>query len=278
MTVNDEWMGRSAKRATRPKVAALLGEERDNLRLATRYAASFCGGDHLAEQDMPTRAIIFDIDGTLVDSNDAHAKAWLETLEEDGLAVSFDAVRRAIGMGSDKLLPAVVKIDAESDRGKRLAARSGALFKQKFLPSVRPFPQTRELFEKLTSMGLRVGIATSARGDELERLLEVARVRDLVDEHTTSDDVDASKPEPDVVQVALNKLRCRPEQAIMVGDTPYDIQAAAAAGVASIGFRCGGWRDGDLRGASAIYDGAAEMLERFNPAEFDRARQATPTR
>jgi HAD superfamily hydrolase (TIGR01549 family) len=227
---------------------------------------------------MPIRAVIFDIDGTLVDSNDAHAMSWQETLEEDGVTVPFEAVRRCIGMGSDKLLPTLADIEAESARGKELSDRRAALFKKKYFPSLRPFPRTRELFERLTSRGLRVGVATSARGDELYSLLDLARVRDLVDESTTSDDVESSKPEPDLVHAALKKLGCRPAQAIMIGDTPYDIQAAAAAGVRAIAFRCGGWGDRDLRGASAIYDGPAAMLTGFDLAELERAPATVPGR
>lgn len=218
---------------------------------------------------MAVSALIFDVDGTLIDSNDAHAASWVETLGEDGVVVAYEAVRRRIGMGSDKLLPEVAGIDADSDRGKKLTERRAALFREKFFPKLRAFPQTRELFQHLVAQGLRLGIATSARGDELERLLDIARVRDLIAEHATSDDVERSKPDPDIIEAALAQLGCSPNEALMVGDTPYDIAAATRAGVRTIAFRCGGWQDGDLRGAVAIFDGPAAMLRGFDRAAIE---------
>lgn len=218
---------------------------------------------------MALSAMIFDVDGTLIDSNDAHAASWVETLAEDGVVVAFEAVRRRIGMGSDKLLPEVAEIDADSARGKKLTERRAELFREKFFPKLRAFPQTRELFEHLIAQGLRVGIATSARGDELDRLLDIARVRDLIAEHATSDDVERSKPDPDIILAALDQLGCSPNEALMVGDTPYDIAAATRGGVRTIAFRCGGWHDEDLRGAVAIFDGPAAMLAGFNRAAME---------
>jgi len=205
-------------------------------------------------------ALIFDVDGTLVDSNDAHAWAWIDALREAGIAAEFAPVRRLIGMGGDKLLPRVSGLSAESDEGKRIVERRSEIFRAKYLRAVRSFPGSRELFQAAAADGLSLAIASSAREDELAPLLEIAEVADLVAHKTSSSDVDASKPDPDVVHAALGRLGIAPAAAALVGDTPYDREAAGRGGTGFIGLRCGGWRDDDLAGALAIFDDPAEML------------------
>jgi HAD superfamily hydrolase (TIGR01509 family) len=209
---------------------------------------------------MSASAVIFDVDGTLVDSNDAHACAWTETLREFGIVRDVAEVRRLIGMGSDRLLPKLTGISADSEQGQRIIEARGRHFRDAYLPHLRPFPGTRPLLERLAKEGLRLGVASSAKKDELSRLLEIADVHDLVEWRTTSDDVESSKPDPDIVQTTLRRMAVPPDAARMVGDTPYDIEAARRAGVKSIAFRCGGWSDDDLAGAIVIYDGPAAML------------------
>jgi phosphoglycolate phosphatase-like HAD superfamily hydrolase len=206
------------------------------------------------------KALIFDVDGTLVDSNDAHAWSWIDALHEAGIAGEFAAVRRLIGMGGDKLLPRVSGLSAESAEGKRIVERRSRIFRANYLRSVRPFPGSRELFQAVTADGIAVAIASSAREDELAPLLEIADVADLVAHKTSSSDVEASKPDPDVVHAALGRLRLEPAAAALVGDTPYDREAARHGGTGFIGFRCGGWGDDDLAGGLAIFDGPAAML------------------
>jgi HAD superfamily hydrolase (TIGR01509 family) len=217
------------------------------------------------------QAVIFDVDGTLVDSNDAHAAAWRDVLRDFGLERPFDDIRRLIGMGGDKLLPALTGISAESDLGKRITERRGARFRDAYIAGLRPFPGVRALLERIASDGFRLGIASSAKQDELGRLLRVAGVEDLIERQTSSDDVDASKPDPDAVHAALIKLRLPPAAAVMVGDTPYDVEAAARARVPTIALRCGGWADADLAGARAIYDDPADLLARYSRDLFARA-------
>lgn len=217
---------------------------------------------------MGARAVIFDVDGTLVDSNDAHAAAWRDVLEEFGIERDFAAVRRLIGMGGDKLLPTLTGISSESELGKRIVERRGRRFRDEYLRVVRPFPGVRALLDRIAGDGFRLGVASSAKEDELNALLDVAGVTDLVHRQTSSDDVDSSKPDPDAINAALAKLHVEPGAATMVGDTPYDVEAAARAGVPVIALRCGGWPDGDLAGARAIFDDASHLLAGYAPEIF----------
>ena len=153
--------------------------------------------------------MIFDVDGTLVDSNDAHAAAWRDALREFDVERSFGEVRRLIGMGGDKLLPALTGISAESELGQRIVERRGRLFRDAYLEGLRPFAGVRELLGRIRGDGFRLGVASSAKQDELDRLRRIAGVNDLIDRQTSSDDVDASKPDPDALHAALAKLACQ---------------------------------------------------------------------
>jgi HAD superfamily hydrolase (TIGR01509 family) len=209
---------------------------------------------------MSLRGVIFDVDGTLVDSNDLHARAWVEALGEAGHPVPFERVRRLIGMGGDKLLPAVTGVAAESEEGKAIADLRGAIFRERYLPNVRAFEGARDLVRTLKERGLHLAVASSAAEEELAPLLRAAGADDLIEKKTSGDDVERSKPDPDVVTAALRKLGCAPHEAVMIGDTPYDIEAARAAGVPCIAFRSGGWGDAALAGAVAIHDGPLALL------------------
>jgi HAD superfamily hydrolase (TIGR01509 family) len=223
---------------------------------------------------MPFRAVLFDIDGTLVDSNDAHAHAWVEAFAEQGITVDFAKVRRSIGMGGDKLMLAVAGISEDSPEGKRISTRRSEIFKTKYLPSLKPFPGARELVAALKSRGFTVVAASSAKKDELRALLAVVGAETLLDAATSSDDAEESKPDPDIIHAALEQARCEAAEAVMIGDTPYDVEAATRAGVRVIAFRCGGWRDEDLRGAIAIYDGPADLLARLDESPLSPLQPA----
>jgi phosphoglycolate phosphatase-like HAD superfamily hydrolase len=215
--------------------------------------------------------VLFDVDGTLVDSNDAHAHAWVEALAEAGVAVSFSRVRAAIGMGGEKLLPEVAGISADSTQGERISTRRGEIFKNKYLATVKPFPDAGALVAEIVRRGFKAVAASSAKESELRALLKIAGAEALLDAATSSDDAERSKPDPDIIHVALRKVGMPPEQAVMIGDTPYDLKAASDAHVDSIAFRCGGWTDVELRGAVAIYDGPAHLLARLDETPMARA-------
>ena len=207
------------------------------------------------------RGVIFDVDGTLIDSNDAHARAWVETLEEFDITVAYDDVRRLIGMGGDKLLPELCNIDKDSDLGKQISDRRAELFKRRYLGTVTALPGSHDLLVRLRDTGLRLAVASSAKKEELAPFLKIAGAEGLFEEKTSSDDAASSKPDPDIVAAALDRLGLDPEEVVMIGDTPYDVEAANRARIDVIAFRSGGWGDEDLAAAVAVYDGPADLLE-----------------
>jgi len=219
------------------------------------------------------QGVIFDIDGTLVDSNDAHAQSWVETFVEAGYAVPFDVVRPLIGMGADKLLPKTAGVRHDSEQGKKLLARRSRIFQEKYLPRLKPFPGSRELVLRVRAAGLKPIVATSAKDKELKGLLEAAAVNDLMEERATSSDAKRSKPDPDIVQAAIDESGIAKQNLIMIGDTPYDVEAATRAGVKCIAFRSGGWKDDSLEGAIAIYDGPADLLAHYDASPLGRKSQ-----
>ena len=209
------------------------------------------------------RAVLLDMDGTLLDSNAAHVEAWVEVLREFGHEVTGKDIWPCIGMGGDNLLPAVVKISKDSPEGKKIAERRGEIFKSRYLPHLKPFPQVRPLLERMKRDGLRLAVATSSPEDEVSKAIGIVGIEDLLEDTTSASDAGRSKPDPDVVHAALDRLKLPAGEVVMLGDTPYDIQAAGKAGVSVIAFRSGGFRDEDLEGAIAIYDGAADLLARY---------------
>jgi len=219
----------------------------------------------------PVRAVLLDVDGTLVDSNDAHARAWGRAFAENGIMVDAAAVRQAIGMGGDKLLPSVSGIAEDSPQGRRIAERRREIFLNEFLPQIQPFREAGQLLAALKNRGLTLVAASSASRDELDRLLDRAGVKGLLDSQTSGDDASRSKPSPDIVHEALGRARAHPAEAIMIGDTPYDVQAGLRAGVRTIAFRSGGWPDADLHGAIAIYDGPWDLLEHLETSPLAAA-------
>jgi phosphoglycolate phosphatase-like HAD superfamily hydrolase len=227
----------------------------------------------MSESDRRPRGALLDIDGTLLDSNDAHAASWADVFAEFDYAIPFERVRPLVGMGSDKLVPELTGLDHESSQGNRLVERKKAVFEEEYLPHLRPTRGARKLLERMIDDGLTLVIATSAGPDEMRALLERAGVADLVHDATSSGDVEDSKPDPDVVGAALRKGRLRAGEAVMIGDTPYDIQAATKLDVPTIALRCGGWwTDDALRGATAIYDDPADLLAHYDDSPLGGSR------
>jgi HAD superfamily hydrolase (TIGR01509 family) len=212
----------------------------------------------------PVSAVLLDVDGTLVDSNDAHAEAWVKAFAEAGLDIAFTAVRPLIGMGGDKLMPSVSGLSEDSPQGERIATRRGEIFSREYLPTLRPFRDADRLVAALKARDLTAVVASSAQKDELQQLLAIAGVDALVDGAASSGDAEDSKPDPDILVSALRKAKASPHEAIMIGDTPYDVEAAERAGIRTIAFRCGGWDDHALRGAIAIYDGPWDLLVKLD--------------
>lgn len=212
----------------------------------------------------PFRGIILDVDGTLLDSNDAHARAWSDVFGAWGFDVPFERVRPLIGMGGDQILPRLLHLSPDQEPGSRISQERKELFKQHYLPRLRPTSGARALVEELRRRRLALIIGTSASADELEALLVQANVAGLVTDSTVADDVDSSKPAPDVVEEALARLGLPPDKVLMIGDTRYDIESAAQAGVRTVALRCGGAPDVELEGAWAILDDPADLLARLD--------------
>jgi HAD superfamily hydrolase (TIGR01509 family) len=209
------------------------------------------------------KAVLLDIDGTLIDSNDAHTQAWVQTLQRHGHSVSYTLMRSLIGKGSDKVFAQVLGIESDSALAKQITKDRTQLFLSSFIPNLDPTPGARMLVQRMRSEGLRLIIASSS-GEELPALLAQAGLQDLLDTAVSSDEVKESKPDGDIIEVALRKAGVQPAEAMMVGDTPYDIAAAKAAGVNCIALRCGGyWDDAALSEAAAIFDDPATLLRHW---------------
>ena len=217
-------------------------------------------------------AVLLDVDGTLIDSNDAHARAWVAALAAHGYVVPFSEIRPLIGKGGDKILPELTGLDPESGEAKRISDTRGRIFLEQELHSLEPTAGARALLERLRELGLELIVATSAKAEEVDAILDQAGVSDLIQAASSSDDADRSKPDPDIVRAALQKARRQAAHSVMIGDTPYDVEAAARARVPAIGLRSGGWTDDGLRGAIAIYDHPADLLAHLDESPLGVAR------
>jgi HAD superfamily hydrolase (TIGR01509 family) len=223
----------------------------------------------------PIRAVIFDVDGTLVDSNDQHARAWVEALAEYGYKVTFEQVRPLIGMGGDKVLPILTGLSADEPKSKKIAERRDAIFADKYLPQVRALPGARDLLLRLKGEGLKLAVASSSAKDLLKRLLNIVGAPDVFEKTASGDDAEDSKPDPDIVHAALKSLEAAPDTVAMIGDTPYDVEAARRAKVQPIAFRSGGWKDEDLKDAIEIHDGPQDLLQGLDDSAIGPAASRT---
>jgi membrane protein len=229
------------------------------------YPARGCDGE-------APRAALFDVDGTLVDTNDLHASAWREAFLKFGLDRPLDEIRWQIGKGGDNLIPALFP-DLPEERREELEEFRGELFKRDYLPRATPFPGVRELFERLAADDVRIVLASSSHSEEVDYHLSLIAAADLVAATTSKDDVENSKPCPDIFAAALAKVApLGAESVAVVGDTPWDAKAAAKLGLRTIGFRSGGFPDEALTqaGACELYDGAADLLARYGSSVFGR--------
>jgi HAD superfamily hydrolase (TIGR01509 family) len=220
------------------------------------------------EMTAKAKAVLLDIDGTLIDSNDAHAHAWVEVGREFGREIAYDHVRRLIGMGGDKVLPQVAGLEEDTDEGQWIKERRGEIFREQYLPTLKAFPHARELLERLRADGYALVVATSASKEDMDALLKQAGIQDLIVEKASSSDAEESKPDPDIVQAALKSADAKPGEALMLGDTPYDVEASGRAGVCCVALRCGGWGDAELGDAVAVFDDPADLLARYNESPF----------
>src|SRR6185312_512362 len=189
-----------------------------------------------------------------------------------GHDVSFEQARSQIGKGGDKLIPEFLSADAQRDHGKELEEWRGNRFKTEYLPLVRPFSAVPDLLRRVRNAGLRIAIGSSAKKDELDKYLDIARIAGLVDMTTSSEDAEQSKPAPDIFEIVLKKLGIEGGDAVAIGDTPYDATAAGKAKIATIGVLCGGFTEASLRqtGCVEVYPGPAALLARFEDSLLAR--------
>lgn len=206
-------------------------------------------------------AVLFDVDGTLVDSNYPHTLCWWEAFIQAGHVVPMARIHRAIGMGSDQILDALLPADRDRDGDDAIRAAHGALYAT-YWSRQRPLAGAADLLRACKERGLRVVLASSADEREFAALRAALDAEDAIDTATSSADVERSKPAPDLVRVALDKARVRPEEAVFVGDTVWDVQACGKAGVPCIGLLSGGISRGELldAGAAEVYEGPADLL------------------
>ena len=220
-------------------------------------------------------AVIFDIDGTLVDTVDFHAQSWDRTFQHFGHQIPYEQIRAQIGKGSDKLMPVFFSLEElnESDDGQsstfgeRMRDYRRELYKREYHSRIKAFPQVRELFKRIKADGKRVALASSATKDDVATYKQIMDVEDLIDAATTTSEVESSKPEPDVFFVTLDKLGgIAPNNVIVVGDTPYDAEAAGKANLRTIGVLSGGFPEENLRqaGCIAIYQNIADLLAHYD--------------
>jgi HAD superfamily hydrolase (TIGR01509 family) len=216
--------------------------------------------------------LLSDIDGTLVDSNALHAEAWRRAFEHFGIQVGMDETWRQIGKGGDHLIPVFVP---EQDRPRieeELKKFRKELFHRDYMARVQPFPESRALLKKVRESGRRIVLATSSDKKDVATYKQLVGMEDLVEEEASSDDASRSKPEPDIFQAALQKAQVDANQAIALGDTPYDARAAGALGIVTIGLTCGGWKKSDLLdgGCVAVFKDPADLLKNFDHSPLAR--------
>jgi HAD superfamily hydrolase (TIGR01549 family) len=216
-----------------------------------------------------TQAAILDIDGTLVDTNYQHALAWYRAFVAHGVLLPVWKIHRHIGMGGDQIISALAGDDVESERGDDIRDSEKDEY-QRLIDEVRPFEGARTLIEDLKTRELTVVLASSAKEDEVDHYLELLDARELADSWTTSADVENTKPEPDLVLAALEAAGTR--EAVMVGDTTWDVQAAKRSGIETIAVMSGGFGADELQaeGAALIVESVRELRERLDESPLAR--------
>ena len=212
------------------------------------------------------KAVIFDVDGTLIDSVDVHAKAWAWAFTRHGHDIPFEQLRSQIGKGADQLMPEFLTPEQIDSYGKQLEEDRQMFFKDEYYHHLKAFPMVRELFERIIADGKKIVLASSAKKDELDHYEELANIKDLIGASTSADDAERSKPHPDIFQAAMEKLEgVDTDEAIVVGDTPWDAEAAGKAGLKTVGLLCGGFEEAKLKGAGcvAIYANPSDLLMNY---------------
>jgi HAD superfamily hydrolase (TIGR01509 family) len=219
------------------------------------------------------KALLFDVDGTLVDSNDFHVRAWHEVFRDAGYDLPAPMIHAQVGKGGDNLVPSLLPDLSEAEHEK-IAEAHGPLYRARYMEQVKPFPAARDLLARAKADGFTVALATSADPEELDHYVELLDARELIDLTTDSSDAKTTKPAPDIFEAALKKAGVSPDAALVIGDSPYDMLAARRAGIGAIGLLSGGFDEQELRdaGALAIYRDAADLLAQWDGSPIKRAQ------
>ena len=220
------------------------------------------------------KAVLCDIDGTLVESNWLHAAAWKDAFAVAGIELELEEVRRQIGKGGDELIPVFVPWWKRKWMEEPLKKYRKHVFQTDYMGQVKVFPKVRDLMLRMREAGVRVSLASSADGDDVEKYKKLARIEDLVEENSSADDAKRSKPHPDIFEATLKKLGVKASEALALGDTPYDAEAAGKAGVWTVGVMTGGWSEKDLMDAGCVevWKDVGELLDHFDESAFLRGR------
>jgi HAD superfamily hydrolase (TIGR01509 family) len=220
------------------------------------------------------KAVIFDVDGTLVDTVAMHAQAWSDTFRRFGHDIPAEDILGQIGKGGDQLMPVFLDEATVGAQGEAMETFRAEHYKERYLPEAKGFPAVRELFERIRADGVVIALASSGKPEELEVYADRLGIIGLFDAQTTSDDAERSKPEPDIFEAALDRLGApAPEDVVVVGDSPYDAQAARKAGIEVVGLLSGGFPEEELRavGCSAVFRDPEDLLRRFEDSPLARS-------
>ena len=216
---------------------------------------------------MRLKGILFDIDGTLIDSNDIHARCWLEAFARFGKELDYEIVRGQIGKGGDLLVPDLLNAREMRRYGEELKKYRSGIFKEKYMKTIRPFPRVRENLESIAARGIRIALASSSNPDEVEYYTRLLGVEDLLEGTTSKEDAKHSKPSPEIFEAALERVATPPERTLVVGDTPYDILAAHRIALPVAAVLSGGFGAELLKKAEFIFDDVEELVRKIDTVD-----------
>jgi HAD superfamily hydrolase (TIGR01509 family) len=211
-----------------------------------------------------TQAILLDIDGTLIDSNDKHAECWVRAFAHFGKEVEWRVIREQIGKGGDLLVPDTLNAREMRDIGEPLKKHRGELWKKEYMKGVRPFPGVVECIRTFAAQGIKLAFASSSNPDEVEYYVELLGVGDLLEGTTSKEDAQLSKPSPEIFQAALDRVKSDPARTFAVGDTPYDVLAAHRIPLPVVALRCGGFAEELLAKAEFVFDDLNQMTRELD--------------
>jgi len=213
------------------------------------------------------QGILFDIDGTLTDSNDIHARCWIEAFEHFDKKIEWEVMRHQMGKGGDLLVPDLLNAREMQRFGEELQKHRGKIFKKKYMKTIQPFPRIKELLADLHGRGVKLALASSSNPDEVEYYTGLLGIDDLIEVSTSKGDAKFSKPSPEIFEAALEQLGSDPERTLVVGDTPYDILAAHRTALPIAAVLAGGFERALLKKAEFIFDDVEELVRKIDTVD-----------